>query len=509
MAKEILINVEREEKRVALLEEGRLEEFYVERKEDLQLVGNIYKGKLASLAPSIRAAFIDIGLKKSGFLYTADIMPVRTSVPFKGTLDFLEADYDELKDLSEEFGFEKPELKEGQEILVQVVKEPLGTKGARLTTHISLPGRYMVLMPNDKTIGISKKIEDEKERNRLKSILTSLKLPKDMGFIVRTAAMGCKEKDLSRDVKYLLNLWRKVKICAQKKQAPALIHQELSLVFRIIRDSFTRDVIRVIVDDGREYRMIAQFLRSIIPQLASRLQFYRKDEPLFKMKNIEGKIELIYERRVNLPCKGYIVIEQTESLVAIDVNTGGFKGGKSLEKTAFLVNQEAAGEIARQIRLRDIGGIIVIDFIDMEDSSHRRNVFATLESSLGKDKARRNILPISEIGLVEMTRQRMRKSLEGASYQACEHCAGKGLVKSPATVFSQIMRKLKKYIMEANLKKGFRRKREIFLTVHPLLASYIRERGKESLSYLEGKFRVKIRVNSNSNLRRIEEAKIS
>lgn len=509
MAKEILVNVEREEKRVALLEEGQLEEFYVERKNDLQLVGNIYKGKVASLAPSLRAAFIDIGLKKSGFLYTADMAPLIPTTPFKGTLDFLKTDYDELKDLSEEFGFEKPKLKEGQEILVQVVKEPLSTKGARLTAQISLPGRYMVLMPNDKTIGISKKIEDEKERHRLKAILTSLRLPKDMGFIVRTAAVGCETKDLARDVKYLLNLWRKVRVSAQKKTAPSLIHEELSLVFRILRDSFTRDVVRLIVDDVREYRRIAQFLRSIIPHLAPRLQLYRKDEPLFRMKNIEKRIELIYERRVNLPCKGYVVIEQTESLVAIDVNTGGFKGGRSLEKTAFSVNLEAAAEIARQIRLRDIGGIIVIDFIDMEDSSHRKKVFATLESSLGKDKARRNILPISDIGLVEMTRQRMRKSLEGASYQTCPHCAGKGLVKSPATAFSQTLRKLKRYIMEAKLKRGIRGRREFFLSVHPLLAAYIRERGKDSLAYLEGKLRVKIKVSSNSNLRHIEEVNIS
>lgn len=508
MVKEILINVEREEKRIAILEDGRLEEFYIERKDDFQLVGNIYKGKLTSLAPGIRAAFIDIGLKKSGFLYTADIAPVAPKIPFKNTLNSLEADYDELNDISEGFDFGDQRLKEGQEILVQVIKEPLGGKGARLTTHITLPGRYLVLMPNDKTIGISKRIEDEKERNRLKSILATLKLPKDIGFIIRTAAAGCKERELSRDIKYLLNLWRRIKIYAQRRKAPSLIHEELAPVFRILRDSFTNEVARLIIDDVREHRRIAQFLKSFIPHLTPRLQLYRKDEPLFKMKDIEKEIELIYERRVNLPCKGYIVIEQTEGLVAIDVNTGGFKGEKSLEETAFLVNREAASEIARQIRLRDIGGIIVIDFIDMESPLHRRRIFEILESNLKKDRARTNVLPISEMGLVEMTRQRMRKSLESVSYQPCYYCGGKGLVKSPATVFIQVLRKLKRYLMQLKSRRTIKGKREISLAVHPEVASYIAERKEETLFCLENEFKVKIRVNSDSNLRHIEDMKI-
>lgn len=508
MIKEILINVEPEEKRVAILEDGRLEEFYIERKEDLQLVGNIYKGKVKSLAPGIRAAFIDIGLKKSGFLYTADIVPLPARIPFKDTLDFLETDYDEFRDFGGGFGSGRTELMEREEILVQVVKEPLGSKGVRLTTRITFPGRYLVLMPHDKTRGISKKIENEKERSRLKSILATLNLPKDMGVIIRTAAVGCKERELSRDIKYLLNLWRRMKIYARKVQAPALIYEELSLVFRVIRDSFTHEVVRLIVDDRRVYRRIAQFLRSFIPDLLPRLQLYQKEEPLFKMKDIEKEVELIYERRVNLPCKGYIVIEQTEGLVAIDVNTGGFRGVRSLEETAFLVNQEAAREIARQIRLRDIGGIIVIDFIDMEEPSHQRRVFEILELSLKRDRARTKALPISEIGLVEMTRQRMRKSLESASYQPCYYCRGKGLVKSPTTVSIHVLRKIERHLAQAELKRATRGKKEIFVAVHHQVASELIGGGKDSLSYFERKFKVKIKVNPNSNLH-IEEVKIS
>jgi ribonuclease G len=508
MNKEILINVEPEEKRVAILENKSLEEFYIERKDDLQLVGNIYKGKLTSLARGIRAAFVDIGLEKNGFLYTADIAPLPPKIPFRDTLDFLETDYDELRDFSEEFGFGRTELKEGQEIMVQVIKEPLGGKGVRLTTHITLPGRYLVLMPNDKTIGISKRIEDARERSRLKSILASLKLPKDMGFIIRTAARGCKERELVRDIKYLLNLWRRIKIYAQRKHSPSLIHEELSLVFRVIRDSFTREVARLIVDDRHEYRRIAQFLKSFIPNLMPRLQLYQKDVPLFRVKGIEREIELIYERRVNLPCKGYIVIEQTEGLVAIDVNTGRFRGGRSLEETAFLVNQEAAREIARQIKLRDIGGIIVIDFIDMEEPSHRQRIFEILDLYLKKDKARRTILPISEIGLVEMTRQRMRKSLESASYQPCYYCRGKGLVKSAATMSISVLREIKRYLTNARPRGSTRNRREVFITVHPQVASNLIESKDKSLSYLETKFKVKIRVNPDSNLH-IEEIKIS
>ncbi len=508
MVKEILINVESEEKRVAILEEGKLEEFYIERKDDLQLVGNIYKGKVTSLAPGIRAAFVEIGLGKSGFLYTGDIAPLPPRIPLKDSLGFLEAGYDELKDLGKEFDFAGAGLKKGEEILVQVVKEPLGGKGARITTHISLPGRYLVLMPYDKTIGISKKIENESERNRLKSILANLKLPRDMGFIVRTAAAGCKERELVRDIRYLLNLWRRIKIYAKNKEAPFLIHEELGLIFRIIRDSFTGKVARVIVDERREYKRITQFLKSFIPNLIPRLQVYQKEKPLFKMRDIEKEIALIYERRVNLPCKGYVVIEQTEGLVAIDVNTGRFVGRKSLEETAFLVNQQAACEIARQIRLRDIGGIIVIDFIDMESAAHRRRVFEVLESSLKEDRARRSILPISEIGLVEMTRQRMRKSLESAAYRPCHYCEGKGLVKSPATVSIQVLRKIKSYLAQTQASRTARGRREISLSVHPQVAAELMERKDKSLSLLESKFKVKIKPNPDPRLH-IEGLKIS
>lgn len=501
MRKEILINVESQEKRVAILEGKRLEEFYVERKENEQLVGNIYKGRVDSIVPGIGAAFVDVGLEKRGFLYVSDI--INPAVDYAEMVDTVSSHYGEeqpRRKVSRDTPTIEHLLKKGQDVLVQVVKEPIGTKGVRLTTHITLPGRYLVLMPYDAHLGISKRIEDEVERKRLKDLLKQLNVPSQMGFIVRTAGRGSQKREIARDVKYLLKLWQGIKSQAEKEPTPSLIHTEFNLVLRVLRDSFTEDIDRLLVDSKDEYRKIAHFLNNLLPHMRSRLELYRNDVPLFEAAEIEKEIEKIYSPRIFLKKGGHISIELTEGMVAIDVNSGRFSGKKTIEETAYYVNLEAAAEIARQVRLRDIGGIIVIDFIDMDSPQHRREVFRRLEEGLEKDRAKTNILPFSEIGVVELTRQRMRSSLESVSYDVCPYCQGRGKVKSPVTVAIFALRGTKKYFKETNKKKAL-------IVVHPKVASCLLNEDRGSISKLENIFKSKIMVKADPNLH-IEEVKI-
>ena len=383
-------------------------------------------------------------------------------------------------------------LKKGDTILAQIVKEPMGTKGARLTTHISIPGRYLVLVPYEGHVGISKKINQHNERQRIRKIISSLKIPKGVGVIVRTAASGIHHRQLAGELNYLLKTWNSVKQKEKVNTAPALLHQEHDLVLRVVRDLLTKDVKMLIVDSKEEYRKIAHFVRFFLPNLRRRVKYYRSSTPLFEHYGIEKEISKIYENRIYLKKKGYIIIEQTESMVAIDVNTGGFVGKKDLEQTALQTNLEAAKEVARQLKLRDIGGIIVIDFIDMEKKENRHEVFNCLNQILKKDKARTKVLNISSIGLVEMTRQRMRKSVEGLSYKLCPYCGGKGRVKSVMTMCIEAKRKL-----ESVLKQKTRRK--LMLQAHPDVIKTI-AKDRRNISYLENKFRSKITLRENPKL---------
>ncbi|OGW91585.1 MAG: hypothetical protein A3D28_04500 [Omnitrophica bacterium RIFCSPHIGHO2_02_FULL_63_14] len=451
MRKEILVNVEFEEKRVAVSENGHLEEYYVERPSDKQLVGSIFKGKVSSIVPGIGAAFIDIGLEKNGFLYVTDVVG-------QGGFDAEEAVY--LDDSGKPTPPPPPPrrekhdpgqliqevLKKDQEVLVQVVKEPFGTKGARLTCQISLAGRFVVFMPHHPHIGISKRIDDRKERERIRQIIKQVQFPRDMGLIVRTAAWGCDAKVLERDIRFLIHQWRQIQRRCQLRKAPACVHEEYGLVLRMVRDVLTETFDHIIVNDKEEFRRVDKFMRAAVPNLRPKLQFYHGDLPLFQAHNIQKEIERIYEPRASLKSGGHIVIEQTEALVAIDVNTGKFTGTRNLEETAYRTNCEAAREIAKQIRLRDLGGIIIVDFIDMESSEHRRSVLSILEESLKRDRAKTSFLNLSQLGLVEMTRQRMRKSLESASTQGCPYCQGKGIVRSKETVAGEALLKLSQFL---------------------------------------------------------------
>ncbi len=467
MKKEILVSVEFQNKKVAIVEDGHLEEYYVERHSDKQLVGSIYKGRVSSIVPGIGAAFIDIGLEKNGFLYVADVVG-------QGVLDGEDTDYGDAPDNGE-----KPEsdkgghprqqhprgrkdkrepipmiqdvLKKDQEVLVQVVKEPFGTKGARLTCQISLAGRFVVFMPHHPHVGISKRIDDRKERDRIRQIVKSVNLPKESGLIVRTAAWGADSKILERDIRFLVHQWKMIQRRCVVNRAPSNVHEEYGLVLRMVRDVLTESFDRIMVNDREEFKAVDRFMRAAVPNLRPKLLLYQGEVPLLVSHGIQREIEKIYEPRASLKSGGHLVIEQTEALVAIDVNTGKFTGTKNLEETAFRTNCEAAREIAKQIRLRDLGGIIIVDFIDMEMSEHRRQVLRILEEALRRDRAKTSFLNLSQLGLVEMTRQRMRKSLESASTQECPYCKGKGIVKSKETIAGEALQKLSQFVM--NIRK--------------------------------------------------------
>lgn len=457
MKKEILVNVEFQEKKVAIVEDGHLEEFYVERKTDKQLVGSIFKGKVSSIVPGIGAAFIDIGLEKNGFLYVTDVVGQNTIDP-EEMID-LEGNgqepppppsgknsHNNRREKNEPTPLIQDVLKKDQEVLVQVVKEPFGTKGARLTCQVSLAGRFVVFMPHHPHVGISKRIDDRRERERIRQIIKNVSLPKESGLIVRTAAWGCDAKILERDIRFLIHQWRLIQRRSAVRKAPSLIHEEYGLVLRMVRDVLTENFERIVVNDSEEFRRVDRFMKAAVTNLRGKLSLYAGEGSLFAAHGIQKEIEKIYEPRATLKSGGHIVIEQTEALVAIDVNTGKFTGTRNLEETAFKTNCEAAREIAKQIRLRDLGGIIIIDFIDMEMHEHRRSVLRILEDSLRRDRAKTSVLNLSQLGLVEMTRQRMRKSLESASTQACPYCHGKGIVRSKETVATEVLHKLNQFL---------------------------------------------------------------
>jgi len=480
MPKEILINIEPQEKRVAIVNADRLEEFYIERPQDKTIVGNIYKGKIEAALPSLGAAFVDIGLPKKGFLYLSEIESVFESLETPQQVT-------------------PRKIEKGQEVLVQVVKESFGTKGPRLSCHIGIAGRYLVLMPQDKQIGVSRRIEGDEERKRLRQAFKEFRLPEDVGFIVRTAARGKSKQELFRDAKFLLKLWKRMEDIIRSKKAPSLIYEEYDLTLRAIRDSFSDDVSKLIVDSKPEYYRIQRFMKTFLSYLTKRVELYRRDD-LFTDKDIERQINKIFESKVYLKSKAYIIIEPTEGLVVIDVNSGGFKKKLDQEETAFKVNCEAAQEVAHQLKLRDLGGIIVIDFIDMEREPHRREVLNVLKQALSNDRAKYDILGISEFGLVEMTRERIHKTVQTLSYQPCPYCQGKGKVKSPLTMSIYAIRELRRLLKAKTLK-------EVNLTLNTVVIDEILK-DRANLRFLENRFKTKINLISNPALH-IEDMRIS
>ncbi|MED5288739.1 MAG: Rne/Rng family ribonuclease, partial [SAR324 cluster bacterium] len=398
MSKEIIINHSHHETRVALMEDGMLTELQYEREREQRIVGNIYKGRVVKVLPGMESAFIDIGAERAAFLHIDDIIPEeemdghgkRNSRKEKQPIDKL--------------------LKEGNPILVQVSKGPIGTKGARITGHVSMPGRNLVYIPGSKTLGVSRQIADERERDRLKNIVNRLK-PEDAGFIIRTVAENRSEDDLHSDINYLISLWEDIREKYQTQEAPSLLHSDLNVIFRTLRDLFSSDIKKLVVDHKEEYKEIKNFVRSYLPRYGSVVEHYSRRDPIFDHYNIEMEIERALSPKVWLRSGGSLVINQTEALTAIDVNTGRFVGKESHEKTILRTNLEAAEEVVYQLQLRNIGGIIIIDFIDMELQQHRQMVYQALKDHLRNDKARSKILQISEMGLVEMTRKRDRENL--------------------------------------------------------------------------------------------------
>jgi ribonuclease G len=426
MSVEILVNATPRETRAAVLENGVLQEIYVERVSRRGLVSNLYKGRVSRVLPGMQAAFVDIGLERTAFLHAADIAFMRPDE----TMVSLPA-IDDIRRL----------VNQGDEILVQVIKDPIGTKGARLTTFVALPSRYLVYMPRGEGVGISARIEDEAERSRLKTVISSrMKAVDGGGYIVRTAAAGVPEQGLAEDMAYLDKLWNHVRQTSLRTAPGEIVHEDLPLTLRMLRDELARGVSSVLVDSPTEQARMKEFARAFIPNTTTQFELYTGPRPIFDLHGIEEEITKALERKVQLKSGGHLVIDQTESMTTIDVNTGAYVGSRNLEETIFRTNLEAAVAIARHLRLRNLGGIIIIDFIDMQDEAHRRQVLAALERALAGDRAQTHIVSLSPLGLVEMTRKRTRESLEHLLCRPCPSCDGRGFVKTPETVCHEIFR---------------------------------------------------------------------
>ncbi len=430
MSEEILINVTPQETRVALVENGVLQEVLIERSRSRGIVGNIYKGKVSRVLPGMQAAFIEAGLERAAFLHASDIATA-SSANGNGDTD-VRPSHETINQL----------VHEGQELLVQVIKDPLGTKGARLTTHITIPSRYLVFMPGAGNIGVSQKIEDPEERNRLRELILAFGDDSGHGYIVRTAAEGVDEESLHADMAFLLRLWNCISEQKQAAKAGSIVHEDLPLASRVVRDMVDERVEKIRIDSRETYQKLATFAQRFIPEVHEKIEYYPGERPLFDLYNVEDEIQKALERKVQLKSGGYLIIDQTEAMTTIDVNTGAYVGHRTLEETIFKTNLEAAQAIARQLRLRNLGGIIIIDFIDMLDEEHKRQVLRALEKSLEKDHAKSQISEVSSLGLVEMTRKRTRESLEHVLCEVCPTCSGRGSLKTAETVVFEIFREI-------------------------------------------------------------------
>ncbi len=474
MAREMLINVaEREECRIAVVENGALEELYMERLGLSSHVGNIYKGRVVNVESSIQAAFIDFGIDRNGFLHISDLHPRYLGKNEEAEIESI----GRRQALRERVPIQKC-LHKGQELVVQVTKEGVNTKGPTLSAYVSLPGKYLVMMPWMRKHGVSHKIEDEQERARLKQILDEIGPAKGIGFIIRTAGQGCSKKDILNDLRYLERLWGTIEKRIDKEKAPSELYTESNLVIRTLRDILSSKIDRIICDSESVVRKIKDFLSIAMPRFRRRVVYYDGKIPLFHKYEIEDEISKIQSRTVRLKCGGSIVIEQTEALVAIDVNSGHYREQKSAEQTAFKINIEAAAEIARQLRLRDLGGLIVCDFIDMHSEKHRVEVEKAFRDAVKTDRARTKILRISRFGIIEMTRQRMRPSLQSSTHLICPHCSGTGFVKSHESTAIEIIRLLNLYTSRPQIKR-------IELLASAEVSEYLQNEKRSTIAQIE------------------------
>ncbi|MEC8338129.1 MAG: Rne/Rng family ribonuclease [Planctomycetota bacterium] len=539
MKNEMLINVSQpEECRIAIVEDGVLEELYIERSSQDNYVGNVYKGVVVNLEPTIQAAFVDFGVGRNGFLHISDVEPQYYRQAGIDPAKYMETGggfyrgeeiADETENVEEETGGAnggetseenganssgdaprngrrprgrrnmrpgarprvKPPiqdiLRRGDEILVQVIKEGIGNKGPTLSTYISIPGRYLVLMPALGRVGVSRKIEDEEDRRRLRDILLDLNPPKGLGFIIRTAGAGRTKRELSRDLAYLLRLWKVIVRRVKKCRAPVDIYEESDMIIRTIRDIFSSDVDVIHVDESSAFDRAKEFLQMVMPRHVGRLQLYRDKDPLFNKYNLEDEISMIHQREVPLKKGGSIVIDQTEALVAIDVNSGNFRANGTAEESAFQINQLAAKEIARQLRLRDLGGVVVNDFIDMRQERHRRGVERVLREAVKRDRARTKILRTSPFGLIEMTRQRIRPGLKRSIYRDCPSCDGSGVVKTPESMAIEAVRML---MTAAHHPDAV----QIDIQVAEDVATYLNNRKRQEIAQMELEAEISVQI---------------
>ena len=520
MRKEIIINVEEDESRIAVLEDKQLVQLFTERKTEQSIVGNVYKGTVNSILPGMQAAFVDIGIDKAGFLHVDDVLyDMVSSRPGHGGREDEEEEFEDEEDglpsntqvkaerkrrqvAREKFRGRRPGiqdlLKKGQEILVQVAKDPISTKGPRLTTRLSLAGRSMVLMPLSNNVGVSRRIEDS-ERGRMKQLARAIK-PQGMGLIIRTLGSGEGEQELKFEVDALVRRWGRIKKAYEGVPAPTLLYKEEALTERILRELLAKDVAEVVVDDKDTTARVTEYVQSFGLGSDVKVSPYTSSLPIFEQYKLEKEIEKSLRQKVWLRSGGYLVIQATEALTVVDVNTGKFTGKKSQSETIFKTNTEAAVEVARQLRLRDIGGIIVIDFIDMEDEEHKERVSLALQEAIRKDKAKTNILDFTELGLVEMTRKRVKQSLEKDLTQPCPYCEGKGFILSELTVGLKVLRTLRKIAIQTPEKN-------LVVCVHPAIAAYLVQENAVRLRLLEQKYDLKVQVEDDYHMHR-EDIKI-
>jgi ribonuclease G len=484
MYKKIVVNVCEHETRIALLEGGTIAELFIERGNVSDIAGNVYKGKVQRVLPGMQAAFVDIGLNQAAFIYVDDLN--FGSCREIELIDTGEEEENGTAELYQEAVFARQRnhetgiaelITEGQQILVQVAKPPIGTKGARVTSYVTLPGRFIVLMPNSDHIGVSRRIENEAERNRLKEMVLSLR-KENYGYIIRTAAEGIQEETLDYEMNFLINLWKNIQEKYKSAPAPSMLHRELTVCLRAARDLLMHEAEKMIIDSRPDYESVLSFLDTFMPNLKSSVEMYEGCEPIFDAYNLEGDIFRALKRKIWLKSGGYIVIEHTEALVAIDVNTGRYVGKHNLEETILKTNLEAVKEIAYQIRLRDIGGIIIIDFIDMEKKQNQEKVFNALRDFLTKDKSKTHVLPISDMGLIQMTRKRIRSPLTRALCEPCFYCEGEGYLLSRQTICYNIYREIQRESLDmAGIK--------VALHVHPEIAELLHGEENHLITSLE------------------------
>ena len=491
--REIIVNAESLETRVAVLEDGHLEEFFIERPSEERIVGGIFKGRIQNLEDGLQAAFVDIGQKKNAFIHYWDMIPEDAA-----RLEAEEGSGGGNRSRRKKMqpGEMAKLFPAGSEIIVQVTKGAISTKGPRVTANLSVTGRYLVMMPGSKLKGVSKKIEDGKERDRLKKVLGRLPIPSGLGFIIRTAGEGARPTAFVRDLRGLLDVWQQIEDGVKNKPAPSLLYREPDLVERVVRDYLTGDIDRIVIDDRETYERIREMTLRISRSTRNKVKLYEGATPIFEHFDAERQLNNVYRRKVWLKSGAYLYFDETEALVAVDVNTGRHKGGQTQEDSILEVNVEAAIEIARQLRLRNVGGLVVIDFIDMKSRKNQQILHRTLKEALQKDKARTNVLPVSALGLIEMTRQRMEESLRAANFSDCPYCHGRGKVLSTLSMSVRIQRRIIE-IMKKHAHKGTMPLR---ISVNPMIMERLRKEDEQVLIDLEKRCGTQLTFVSDSNI---------